>query len=384
MQTCVKKMETTSENGVEDNLIATVFKKIADNAALTDVAGVFPEKEFEWIADAGLLHIVLPGYEMDFNENKHWKLFQLLQKMGAANLSVGRIYEGHVNALHLLHLYGTAQQKENIFALVISQKKILGVWNSEHGNGVKICDDGGKFYLQGSKTFCSGGSWLHFPVVTGMINTDERHGWQMCIVDMENATEAKEDKTFWTPHGMKASASFKIDFTNVEIGTSDLLGAPDDYYRQPWFSGGALRFAAVQLGAATAIVHGTHQFLKENNRTGTDHQKARIAEMMMQLISGENWINSGAEKMKLFYSNALSAEQIINYAALARTAIEAVCSRIIYLSAVCVGTMGLMQPGMLERMHRDLNFYLKQPAPDAVITGAGQYLFSLKNIADAF
>ena len=53
---------------------------------------------------------------------------------------------------------------------------------------------------------------------------------------------------------MRASASFKIDFSGVEVSGDDLIGAPGDYHREPYFSGGAIRFAAVQLGGAEALL----------------------------------------------------------------------------------------------------------------------------------
>ena len=37
------------------------------------------------------------------------ELFDALVALGRANLSAGRIFEGHVNAIKLLHLYGSGE-----------------------------------------------------------------------------------------------------------------------------------------------------------------------------------------------------------------------------------------------------------------------------------
>ena len=56
---------------------------------------------------------------------------------------------------------------------------------------------------------------------------------------------------------MRATASFRADLTGLEIDDDDLVGAPNAYYQQPAFGGGAIRFAAVQLGGAEAVFEKT-------------------------------------------------------------------------------------------------------------------------------
>ncbi len=361
-----------------------MFKSIACNAPSVDIAGRFPEKEFEDMARSGLLKIVLPGERLDFNVPHLKGLLHLLKQTGSANLSVGRIYEGHINALQLVDAYARKEQKEKWFQDAV-ENKLFGVWNSEGHDGVTIEAVGNnKYRLTGSKMFCSGAHWIQRPVVTGRLKDGDKSGWQMCVLSMEKLNHLKIDSSFWNPMGMKASASFKIDFTGVEICACDLLGMPDSYYKEPFFNGGAIRFAAVQLGGAMAIIDATHKFLKTLKRTGTDYQKGRMAEMAILAECGNNWLNSAAAKMGGWHADPASAEKNTAYSGMVRTAIENICSRIIYLSGVCTGPMGLMHPGLLERLHRDLTFYLRQPAPDAVVTGVGNYLFNLENMEDAF
>ena len=51
----------------------------------------------------------------------------LLRRIGRANLSVGRLAEGHMNALALIRLYGTAEQRERHRA----SGPLLGVWGAD-------------------------------------------------------------------------------------------------------------------------------------------------------------------------------------------------------------------------------------------------------------
>ena len=54
------------------------------------------------------------------------------------------------------------------------------------------------------------------------------------------------------PLGMRASGSHIIDMTGTVVEPEWFLGSADDYIRQPWFSGGAIRFLAVQVGGMHA------------------------------------------------------------------------------------------------------------------------------------
>ncbi len=64
-----------------------------------------------------------------------------------------------------------------------------------------------------------------------------------------------------------------------------------------------------------------------------------------------------------------------------RTAIERICLRVIELSSKCVGARGLMQDGGIEQVVRDLQFYLRQAAPDAAFADVAKYVIHCeKNI----
>ena len=154
--------------------------------------------------------------------------------------------------------------------------KLFGVWNTEAGDGVKFFPhENGKFRLEGAKTFATGIDFVMRPMVNGALPDG---GWQMCIVPLDE-TETETDASWWNPMGMRATRSFKIDFTGAEISRKNLIGAAGDYYKQPWFSGGAIRFAAVQFGAAEAIFDETRKYLQMLKRTDDPYQKMRLGEM---------------------------------------------------------------------------------------------------------
>lgn len=352
----------------------SILAAITDLAPDTDQEGAFPEEAFQLMADAGLLAATLPGQPLDQTKTHTAELLQLLKRVGAANLAVGRVYEGHINALLLTHLYGTPDQHQR-WQADVRRGALFSVWNTQADDGVRIhALGGGRYALEGYKTFCSGAGWIDRPLVTGELIGADRRGWQMCIIPTENVDVIEQDDRFWKPLGMRASASFKMNFTGIELDENDLLGQPGDYFRQPHFSGGAIRFAAVQLGGAESLLEATREMLRSMGRTDDVFQKTRLAEMAYRIESGNQWLwAAGQHNDEWLRANADPAK-LVTYANMTRTAIEEICLRVMQLAERSVGARGLLRPLPFERIHRDLTMYLRQPAPDATLADIGRYV----------
>lgn len=84
---------------------ARLVPRLFAQAAETDVADGFPSQEFGWPRAAGLLVATLPTQL----GGADWQatvatlpLLRGLQHIGRGNLAVGRVFEGHPNALLLV------------------------------------------------------------------------------------------------------------------------------------------------------------------------------------------------------------------------------------------------------------------------------------------
>lgn len=373
-------------------LLNPLVERIAEIATDTDSEGAFPEEAFSWLAEAGLLAVTLPGKALDFSQGHTAELLHLLKRIGSANLAVGRVYEGHINALYLIHLYATSQQRAVWYDDVLLHQRLFSVWNTQANNGIRMEERSAptgdtSYRLLGSKTFCSGAGWVQRPLITGeLLVTDQdgthKKGWQMAIVPTERVSPIAQDGQFWQPLGMRASASFKLDFTGVDLAEADLLGKPGSYLQQPFFSGGAIRFAAVQLGGAEALYEATRQFLGQMNRTDDILQQTRLAEMAYLIESGNQWLDRAGTNTDRWLADGADSHQIVGYANMTRTAIEEICLRVMPLAERCVGARGLLRPHPFERIHRDLTLYLRQPAPDATLVDIGKYVLTNPRSAD--
>lgn len=361
----------------------------AANAAAIDHSGAFPVQEFQQIAAAGLLAApLLPQYGglgLGIDAAVTEELLLLLKQIGRGNLAVGRIYEGHVNALQLIQTFGTPEQIKVYAEDARDRHKIFGVWNAEAQDGVKVIPlADGRYRLKGAKTFASGSGYVDRPFVNGELPDG---GWQMCVVPMDEVATVS-DPNWWQPLGMRATASYKVDFSGVELNASALIGQPGDYYRQPWLTAGVIRFAAVQLGGAEALFDATRQYLRQLNRTDDPYQEARLGKMAIGLESGDLWLRGAAAAIKTYapmFGGAATAapdkvdwqtDRLVAYTNMVRTAIEEICMDTIQLCERSVGTRGLLPPHAIERLIRDLTLYLRQPAFDVALASVGRFALS--------
>ena len=245
-------------------------------------------------------------------------------------------------------------------------------------DGLHLDDqEDGRVRVRGCKSFCSGSIYVTRPVITGVRHRPdgEAYGWQMLIPHL-NEHDLPVDESFWTPLGMQNSVSHKIDFSGLSVTEDQLLGKPDDYETQPHFTGGAIRFAAVHLGGAEALLDATRSFLQKVRRTEDCHQRTRIGQMAIHVESGNQWIDRAGR----INDHSDSHEQIMTTANMTRTAIADGCIACLQLAERSVGSRGLMHPGALARLHTDLSMVPPPPpARPRRHVGAGrQTLFDLQ------
>jgi alkylation response protein AidB-like acyl-CoA dehydrogenase len=357
----------------------------AANAAAIDHNGAFPVQEFGRLAQSGLLAAPLMpefgGIGLGFDASVTQAMLLLLKKIGWGNLAVGRIYEGHINALQLIQTFATPKQIERYAKDAREHHKLFGVWNAEANDGVKVIPlDHERYQLQGSKTFCSGSGYVERPFVNGALPNG---GWQMCVVPIEQV-QTVSDPGWWQPSGMRATASHKVDFSNVELDAESVIANPEDYNRQPWLTVGSIRFAAVQLGGAEALFDATRQYLYSFNRTDDPYQEARMGQMAIAIETGNLWLKGAAELIANYAPTFCgdagqvnpNCDRLVAYINMARTSIEQICMDVIQLCERSVGTRGLLPPYPMERIIRDLSLYLRQPGFDASLQSVGKYTFS--------
>jgi alkylation response protein AidB-like acyl-CoA dehydrogenase len=296
-----------------------------------------------------------------------------LRRVGARDPSVGRIFEGHLNGAQLVARCGSAAQR-TAAAADIAAGRLFGVWNTQSdADPLRIERRGSRLQLTGSKTWASGAGSIARPVVTAAWPDG---GVQMCLLPMDELA-ADIDDTAWRPLGMHESDSFRVGFDGITLREADLIGAPGDYERQPWFFGGALRFAAVQTGIGERLAAETLRYVRAAGRAGDPFQCARAAEMKIAMQTAVHWLTAATAAWRAFDDDPSerAGAAVIETVDMTRTVVERVALDVIERAVRSVGARGLIEPEPFAGLVRDLQMYLRQPAPDAALMRVGRAAF---------
>ena len=345
-----------------------VGEKAFARASAYDEDGAYPAEDVAALHECGLATAALPTNSGGI-ELSGLALCEVLQSIGSGSLPLGRLFEGHVNALEIVLRYGERVQVD-LVAEEVRSGKLFGVWNTGDSNDLRLIQRRGRYRLVGRKILASGAGHIERPLVTA---TDES-GRRMMVLPKLRASD-RADLSRWKAQGMRASATGTVDFTGVKVDPIEIIGRAGDYERQPWFSGGAWRFAAVQLGGMERLFDLLRRHLQETNRGRDAHQAARLGRSAMAIETARLWV-AHAASMTEAPVDSRTPEQLVAYVNLARLAVEAAALELMQLIQRSIGLQAFLRPNPIERISRDLVTYLRQPGPDRALTDAAAWILA--------
>lgn len=278
-----------------------------------------------------------------------------LMRVASVNLSVGRLLEGHVNAILLITLHGTDQTKARILQR-ISQGAFLGVWGAD--GQMPVMSDASGTSLSGTKNFASGLGTVTHAIVT--VNSGPQV--RLALVDVTDTERA--DPSTWDMRGMKATASGTYDFTDLPEGAFEWIGDAGDYLQEPHFVGGVWRIAALQVGGAIGLVDAAAAELRGMGRMHAEQQKARLMTVLTRAWAGIALVDRAAAAAS---DLSLDPEQIVSNSIAARLFTEEVGLDAIRAVEQSLGLQHFRAGAETGRMSRDLSVYLRQAARDAFL-----------------
>ncbi len=346
-----------------------VLPGIAARAAALDAEqGLLPVEDVDDLGGAGMLLAPFPP-ELGGSGWAGAACYQALRLLGRTSLPLGRLYEGHVNAVRLVLRHGTIAQQEAA-AADAREGRLFGVWNTESPSITLSLREG---MLRGGKILCSGVGVVERALVTTQQEQLGGKGQQMLLVPLPRHT-VRADLAPWTPMGMRASATGSIDLDGIAVTQEMLLGGLDAYQTQPDFSTGAWRFLAVHLGGLEVVAELLRAHLTRTQRGRDPHQAARLGHAVAAAETARLWVQSAASMTE--QDGAYPAD-VIAYVNLARGVVERAALDVMEAAHRSVGLQAFIHPNPLERLLRDLSTYLRQPGPDnALVSGAAAVLRS--------
>ncbi|GGK57581.1 hypothetical protein [Ornithinimicrobium pekingense] len=297
------------------------------------------------LAGRAMSALPLPG------EGRTDELWRALAEMGAADLTVARALEPHLDAGAVLAQARAAGHP------VPAHEGTWGVFAAE-GPGTRLGLADGR--LTGTKPWCSLAGELDRALVTAWVSDDER---ALVAVDLRHpgVTELPGE---WVPRGLSTVRSTGLRFADVPAVP---VGPSGWYLSRPGFAWGGMGVAAVWLGGAVGLARRLRRSARE--REPDQVGQALLGEVDARLVAAAAVLTEAARAVD---AGRAAGPDAWPRAVRVRHVVHDACEAV--LSAVAHG----LGPGPLvtEEGHAarvaDLQVYLRQHrgVRDAAVVGA--------------
>jgi alkylation response protein AidB-like acyl-CoA dehydrogenase len=265
--------------------------------------------------------------------------FQVLASLAAIDGSLGRLAEGHLDALAIRRELSTGDGEPSA---------LWGVWAARPAK-TRAARRRSGWRLSGVKPWCSGVDLIDKALVTAV---DDEGAARLFVVDVDRLSFADD----WRPLGMRATASCTAEVeVDVELGCE--LGPPEGYVRRPGFWHGGIGVAACWHGLAGRVA----LELVEAARAGDDPYRRTAAGLAVTELAKSRTLLAAAGRW--IDDNPLDEDGARHLAGLVRVAVESSSRRIVEGSVTAQGAGALcFDPGH-ARAIADLTVYLRQLHP---------------------
>ncbi len=362
-------------------------ERFAARADAYDREAIFPAEDFTDLFEAGLLAPTISrqdgGLGLGPVLGDALGLWMMTKELAKADLSLARCWEGHANSLVLIDALGNAEQQRRWFEGVVDRGETWVAWSGEpqapkpgekrsFGTTVERVDGG--WAVSGSKVFATsatGADWailLVDPAGPGGARHagDSGDGLLMLACPLADPTVSVDD-SWWDPVGMRATVSHLVKFDRTVVGDGDVIGEPGSYLRDGWQTTFIPHYAASFLGAAEAAYEYALEYLRHQGKSGDPYVQQRVGSMAVDVESAHLWL---AHVAGLWDRGERDEAQIAG--SRARHVVEHLAERTVHNCIRACGARALVRPSPIERILRDLTFYLRHDNDDHILATVGR------------
>jgi hypothetical protein len=337
---------------------------IAAGAAELDRAPCFPREAFFHLGDAGVLAATIGARRDGASVRAEW---DLVRRAAAADASVGRILDGHLNAVERLEVAADPEVRDRELAAVAAGERLLGVWGADpgadEGPPARLHEDGARLVLRGVKTFCSGAGGVDAALV--MVGRDDGAPPSLALLDC--GAEVEVDRSWYRAAGLRASESHRVVFHDAPV--TAVLGEPGELARDPWFSRDAMRTAASWAGMVDAAAAAALDELAERR---AEEPLAQLAAGRIEAARGtvEAWLERAAVVADAALAEGASVDARATGIAM-RAEIDRAAKVVMEAASTACGSHPYVTGGRLDRARRDLETFLLQHRLDPLLAKLG-------------
>lgn len=370
------------------NRVRDVAHVCAGRADHYDRTARFPADDFDDLFTAGLNAPTVPrehgGLGVGPLSGDTLTLWLITKELAKADLSLGRCWEGHANALVLIDAMGSPEQKAAWFEGVVRNGEKWVGWSGEPQTpkpgerrrfGTSVVRADGGWMVTGTKVFATsatGAKWAILLVDTAGPGAAReaagRDSLLMLACDLSDPSVSVDD-SWWDPIGMRATVSHLVKFDGTFLPDANVIGSPGAYLREGWQTAFIPHYAASFLGAAEAAYEYAVNYIIQQHKVADPYVQHRVGTMAVNVESAYLWLRHVAgmwdtgrrEEARLAGSRA---RHVVEHLAL-RTVDD--CIR-------ACGARSLIRPSPVERILRDLTFYVRHDNDDHVLATIGRAL----------
>jgi alkylation response protein AidB-like acyl-CoA dehydrogenase len=374
-------------------------EQFAPRAARYDETASFPAEDFDDLFRAKLNAPAIPeeygGLGLGPYRGNIFTLWMMTKEIAKADLSLARCWEGHINSLVLLDGIAGESQKARWFAGVVERGEKWVAWSGEpqarapgetarFGTHIEIVEGG--YIIDGTKVFCTSAGAANWAIL--LVNTagpgGARHasgshdGLLMLACDLSDPS-VSFDASWWKPIGMRATVSYLVRFDHTFIPESNLVGYPGQYIREAWQTCFIPHYAASFLGAAEAAYEYALEYVRSQNKEEDPYIHQRVAHMAINVETAHLWLRHVARMWETgsYAEAALAGSR-------ARHIIEHLAEETVQHCIRACGARSLNKPSPVERISRDLSFYIRHDNDDQVLATIGKSLLGLSHDASFY
>ena len=388
------QLELTNEQQELINRMGVLAREsFAARAAEYDATATFPFEDFDDLFRAGLHAPVVPkehgGLGLGPYAGDVFTLWMMTKEIARVDMSLARCWEGHVNSLVLLDGMATEEQKARWFAGVVERGEKWVAWSGEpqarkpgeavrFGTRVEKVDGG--YVIEGNKAFATsagGAQWAILLVNTagpGGVRHAEASSLDTQLMMACNLSDPsiEIDTSWWDPIGMRATASHLVHFRGTVIPETDVIGYPGQYLKEGWQTCFIPHYAATFLGAAEAAFDYAMEYVTSQNKIEDPYVQHHIGQMSVNVETAHLWLRHVA---RLWETGRYLEAQLAG--SRARHVVEHLAESTVKDCIRACGARCLIRPSVLERIYRDLSFYVRHDNDDHILAMIGKSILGL-------
>jgi alkylation response protein AidB-like acyl-CoA dehydrogenase len=354
-----------------------------------DREAAFPAEDFDDLRRAGLLTTAIPseygGAGIGPNRGNVLTLWMMTKEIAKADLSLARCWEGHCNSMVLIDGMAHDAQKLRWFRGVVNAGEIWVAWSGEPqarasvektGFGTTTSRVDGGYVVDGTKAFATSAGGAHWAILLvstagpggARHNTGSAETLLLLACDLSDPS-VTVDRSWWDPIGMRGTASHVVQFDRMFIPDNNVIGRPGQYLYEGWQTCFIPHYAAAFLGAAEAAYEFCLEYVRSQNKSADPYIQHHIGQSAINIETGLLWLRHVGG---LWDAGRHNEAQLAG--SRARHVMEHLAEDTVKRSIRACGARSLNRPSPLERIYRDLSFYVRHDNDDHLLATIGRSL----------